>query len=343
MIRYTIRRLLFGLVVLLSVTFAVFLLTGPVIHWRQHLDLARAYAGKNPSAPQIQAASELLGLDQPYYVQFGRTVRRIVLGPSAEEKARLCPGSTAEECKQLVGHFGRSFQKTRSVDQLLKERFPATFSLALVAAVMWLTMGVAVGVLSAIRPRSLFDRGSTAIVLIGQSLPVYYFGLLGLYFLAYKVKIFPLGGYVEFDASDPWPWLSHLLLPGITLAFQFAAIYVRMTRASVLGALSEDYVRTARAKGAPERRVLVNHALRNALLPIVTIFGLDLGTLLGGAILTEYTFGIPGIGRLTVESARSFDIPLIAGVVLFAAMLIVIANIVVDLLYAVIDPRIRLA
>ncbi len=343
MIRYTIRRLLFGILVLLSVTFAVFLLTGPVLHWRQNIDLARAYAGKNPSAPQIQAASELLGLDQPYYVQFGRTVRRLVLGPSTEEKARLCPGSTAEECKQLVGHFGRSFQKTRSVDLLLKDRFPATFSLALVAAIMWLTMGVAVGVLSAIRPRSLFDRGSTAFVLIGQSLPVYYFGLLGLFFFAYKLKIFPLGGYVPFDASNPWPWLSHLLLPGITLAFQFAAIYVRMTRASVLGALSEDYVRTARAKGASERRVLVHHALRNALLPIVTIFGLDLGTLLGGAILTEYTFGIPGIGRLTVEAARSFDIPLIAGVVLFSAMAIVIANIVVDLLYAVIDPRIRLA
>ena len=343
MIRYTIRRLLFGLVVLLSVTFAVFLLTGPIIQWRQHLDLARVYAGKNPSAPQIQAASELLGLDQPYYVQFGRTVRRLVLGPSAEEKARLCPGSTAEECKNLVGHFGRSFLKTRSVDKLLMERFPATFSLAMVAAIMWLTIGVAVGVLSAVRPRSLFDRGSTAIVLLGQSLPVYYFGLLGLFFLSYKLKIFPLGGYVEFDASNPWPWLSHLLLPGITLAFQFAAIYVRMTRASVLGALSEDYVRTARAKGASERRVLVNHALRNALLPIVTIFGLDLGTLLGGAILTEYTFGIPGIGRLTVEAARSFDIPLIAGVVLFAAIAIVIANIVVDLLYAVIDPRIRLA
>jgi peptide/nickel transport system permease protein len=343
MIRYTIRRLLFGIVVLLSVTFAVFLLTGPVLHWRQNIDLARAYAGKNPSAPQIQAASELLGLDQPYYVQFGRTVRRLVLGPSAEEKRRLCPGSTASECQQLVGHFGRSFQKTRSVDKLLEDRFPATLSLAAVAAVMWLTIGVAVGVLSAVRPRSLFDRASTGIVLIGQSLPVYYFGLLGLFFLAYKLRIFPLGGYVQFSASNPWPWLSHLLLPGITLAFQFAAIYVRMTRASVLGALSEDYVRTARAKGAGETRVLVRHALRNALLPIVTIFGLDLGTLLGGAILTEYTFGIPGIGRLTVEAARSFDIPLIAGVVLFAALLIVLANIVVDLLYAVIDPRIRLA
>jgi peptide/nickel transport system permease protein len=343
MIRYTIRRLLFGILVLLSVTFAVFLLTGPVLQWRQNIELARAYAGKNPSAPQIQAAKELLGLDKPYYVQFGRTVRRLVLGPSKDEKARLCPGSSDAECSQLVGHFGRSFQKTRSVDKLLMDRFPATLSLAAVAAIMWLTIGVTVGTLSAVRPRSLFDRGSTAIVLVGQSLPVYYFGLLGLFFLAYKLKIFPLGGYVQFSASNPWPWLSHLLLPGITLAFQFAAIYVRMTRASVLGALSEDYVRTARAKGAPERRVLVNHALRNALLPIVTIFGLDLGTLLGGAILTEYTFGIPGIGRLTVEAARSFDIPLISGVVLFAALAIVMANIIVDLLYAVIDPRIRLA
>jgi peptide/nickel transport system permease protein len=343
MIRYTIRRLLFGILVLISVTFAVFLLTGPVLQWRQNIELARAYAGKNPSAPQIQAAKELLGLDKPYYVQFANTVRRLVLGPSSDEKARLCPGASDAECANLVGHFGRSFQKTRSVDKLLMDRAPATFSLAAVAAIMWLTIGVAVGVLSAVRPRSLFDRGSTAIVLVGQSLPVYYFGLLGLFFVAYKLKIFPLGGYVAFSASNPWPWLSHLLLPGITLAFQFAAIYVRMTRSSVLGALSEDYVRTARAKGAGERRVLVNHALRNALLPIVTIFGLDLGTLLGGAILTEYTFGIPGIGRLTVEAARSFDIPLISGVVLFAALAIVLANIIVDLLYAVIDPRIRLA
>jgi len=148
---------------------------------------------------------------------------------------------------------------------------------------------------------------------------------------------------VPFSAGNPWPWFSHLALPAAVLAFQFAAIYARMTRASVLGALSEDYVRTARAKGAPERRVLVNHALRNALLPIVTIFGLDLGLLLGGAVLTEYTFGIPGLGRLSVESARAFDIPLISGVVLFSAFVIVIANILVDLLYAVIDPRIRLA
>jgi ABC-type dipeptide/oligopeptide/nickel transport system permease component len=343
MLRYTIRRLLFGLVVILTVTFAVFALTGPVLTWRLHIDLARAYAGKNPSPEQVDQASKLLGLDQPFYVQYLIALRRLALGPSADEKARLCPGSTDAECSKLIGHFGRSFLKARSVDSILADRAGATISLALVAAVMWLTVGVAVGVLSAIRPRSLFDRTATGIVLIGQALPVYYFGLLALYFFTFKVRVFPQGGYIPFSASDPWPWFSHLLLPGMVLALSFAAIYARMTRANMLGALSEDYVRTARAKGASERRVLMRHALRNALLPIVTIFGLDLGTLLGGAILTEYTFGISGLGRLTVESARSFDIPLIAGVVLFAAIAIVIANIVVDLLYAVIDPRIRLA
>jgi peptide/nickel transport system permease protein len=355
MIRYTIRRLLFGIVVLLSVTFAVFLLTGPVLHWRQHINLARAYAGKNPSAPQIQAASQLLGLDQPYYIQFERTVRRLVLGPSAEEKRRLCPGSTAAECSQLVGHFGRSFQKTRSVDKLLEDRAPATFSLAAVAAVMWLSIGVAVGVLSAVRPRSLFDRGSTGIVLIGQSLPVYYFGLLSLYLLAYlpnsdkfiewfgfRVDIFPIGGYVGLDWGNPWPWVHHLILPGCTLALQFAALYVRMIRSNMLGTMSEDYIRTARAKGAPESRVVLRHGLRNALLPIVTMFGMDIGILLGGAILTEFTFGLPGVGELVVTSAGSLDVPLVAGVVLFGALAIVMFNLAVDLLYAVLDPRIRL-
>ena len=342
MIRYTIRRLLFGVLVLLAVTFAVFLLTGPVLHWRQNIDLARAYAGKNPSAPQIQAARELLGLDKPYYVQFGNEVRRLILGPSQEEKDRLCPGSTDEECKSIVGHFGRSFQKTRAVDGLLMDRFGATFSLAIVAAVMWLTLGVGVGILSAVRARSVFDRSSTAIVLIGQSLPVYYIGLLALYFLSYKIQIFPLGGYVPFSAGNPWPWFSHLALPAMVLAFQFAAIYARMTRASVLGALSEDYVRTARAKGAPERRVLVNHALRNALLPIVTIFGLDLGLLLGGAVLTESTFSLPGLGKYAIDAINDQDLPPVMGVTLFAALFIVVANLIVDIVYGVIDPRVRL-
>jgi peptide/nickel transport system permease protein len=343
MIRYTIRRLLWGVLVLLAVTMSVFILTGPVLQHGTKDAIARIYAGKAPTAQQIEDVKKLLGLDKPYYVQYGIMLRRLVLGPSADEKARLCPGSTEEECKRLVGHLGRSFRKQRSVDDLIWDRFPATASLAVSAALVWMLISIPIGVLSAVRSRSFFDRVTMVFVLIGQSLPVYYFGLLALYFLAYKWPIFPLGGYVEFDITDPWPWAYHLILPAGTLALQFAALYVRMVRGNMLTAMSEDYVRTARAKGAGSARVITRHALRNAVLPIVTMFGLDLGGLLGGAVLTEATFGIQGIGSLSITAALSQDIPLVSGIVLFAAALIVLANIFVDLFYAVIDPRIRLS
>jgi len=344
MIRYTIRRLLWGVLVVLAVTFCVFLLAGPVLSWKNpSITPARLYAGKNPSPQQIQQVSQLLGLDKPYYIQYLYSLRRLVMGPSSDEKARICVGATAAQCSEQIGRLGRSFQKQLSVDSLIKERFPATLSLSLVAAFMWLVISIPIGVLSAIRSRSFFDRTTMVTVLVGQALPVYYFGLLALYFLAYKWPIFPLGGYVPFDASDPWPWFSHLLLPAMVLALSFAALYVRMVRSSMLTNMGEDYVRTARAKGAKEGRVIRRHALRNALLPIVTMFGLDLGLLLGGAILTEYTFGIQGLGTLSVEAANALDIPLMAGIVLFAALVIVIANIIVDLFYAVVDPRIRLS
>jgi peptide/nickel transport system permease protein len=180
-------------------------------------------------------------------------------------------------------------------------------------------------------------------VLVGQSLPIYYIGLLALYFFAFQRDIFPQTGYEEFDITNPWPWLYHLLLPGMVLALQFTALYVRLIRGSMLDAMGEDYVRTARAKGASERRTIARHGFRNAMLPVVTIFGLDLGILLGGAILTEATFGLQGIGTLSVSAATGLDVPLVAGIVLFAAMMIVVANIVVDLAYAFVDPRIRLS
>jgi peptide/nickel transport system permease protein len=343
MIRYTIRRLLWGIVVILAVTFSVFLLAGPVLSWKNPgITPARLYAGKNPTPQAIQQVSQLLGLDKPFYVQYVYSVRRLVLGPSADEKARLCPGATASECSQLVGRLGRSFQKQRSVDTLILDRFPATLSLSLMAAFMWMVLSIPIGVLSAIKSRSFFDRSTMVTILVGQSLPVYYFGLLALYFFAYKIPIFPLGGYVPLDLSNPWPWFSHLVLPASILALTFAALYVRMVRGSMLTAMSEDYVRTARAKGAKEGRVITRHALRNAVLPIVTMFGLDLGLLLGGALLVEATFGIQGIGKLTIDAATAFDVPLLTGLVMFAALLIVVANILVDLFYAVVDPRIRL-
>jgi peptide/nickel transport system permease protein len=342
-IRYTIRRVLWGLLVVLAVTFSVFLLAGPVLTWKSNITPARLYAGKSPTPQQIQIVSETLGLDKPYYVQYWVMVQRLILGPSASEKARLCPGLTDAECSKLDGRLGRSFQENTSVSALILDRFPATLSLTLVAVVIWLSLALVTGIVSAVRPRSLFDRSAMVFVLIGQSLPVYYFGLLALYFFAFKWPIFPLGGYVSFSITDPWPWLYHLILPGATLALQFAALYTRMIRGNVMGAMGEDYVRTARAKGAPERRILRRHALRNALLPIVTMLGLDIGILLGGAILTESTFGIQGLGELTIQAANTLDIPLLAGIVMFAGIAIVIANIIVDLTYAVVDPRIRLA
>jgi peptide/nickel transport system permease protein len=326
----------------LAVTLAVFVLFGPVLQWKRDIEPARIYAGKSPSAEEIDRVSEILGLDKPFYEQYGIMLRRLVLGPSQEDKERLCPNSTPEECDELVGHLGQSFEKRRSVDKLILDRLSVTFSLALVGAVIWMAISIPVGVLSAIRPRSFFDRITVVFILIGQSLPVYYFGLVALYFFAYTNKIFPPGGYETFSWTNPWPWLSHLLLPGMVLALQFTALYARLVRGGMLDALGEDYVRTARAKGASEGRVIVRHALRNALLPIVTLFGLDLGILLGGAILTEATFGLQGIGTLSVDAANRFDVPTTAGVVLFAAVCIVVANIVVDLLLAVVDPRIRL-
>ncbi|MGI9116478.1 MAG: ABC transporter permease [Gaiellales bacterium] len=342
MVRFLIRRILGGAFVVLVVTLAVFVLFGPVLRWHSNISPARLYAGKNPSPEQIQRVSALLGLDKPYYVQYGITLRRLVLGPTQEERERVCPGSTAAECDRLLGRFGSSFAKQVSVDRLIWDAFPVTVSLTMLAALMWLLMAIPIGIYSAIRPRSLFDRVTIVFVLIGQSLPVYYFGLLALYFLSYKYGLFPLSGYEPFSFTDPWPWLYHLLLPAFVLALQFAAIYARITRSQMLDQLSEDYVRTARAKGAAEPRIVIRHAFRNAMLPIVTMFGLDLGLLLGGAILIEVTFGLQGLGALAVDAAKRLDVPTTAGIVLFSAIIIVVANIIVDVVNASLDPRIRL-
>ena len=342
MTRFLIRRILGGIVVILLVTLAVFVLFGPVMSWKYDISPARLYAGKAPTQKDIEQVEATLGLNKPFYVQYAYSLRRLVLGPSDEEKARLCPGSTEAECAELIGRFGRSFEKRRSVDTLIKEAFPVTLSLSLLAAVIWMAVSIPVGVLSALRPRSIGDRVTTVLVLIAQSLPVYYFGLLALYFLAFKLGIFPLGGYEPFSLSNPWPWFSHLILPASVLALQFAALYVRLMRSQMLDVMGEDYIRTARAKGASQRRVVWRHGVRNAILPIVTIFGLDLGLLLGGAVLTEVTFGLQGLGKLAVSAANRLDVPTTAGVVLFSAILIVVANIVVDVVRALLDPRVRL-
>ncbi|MFM9124786.1 MAG: ABC transporter permease [Actinomycetota bacterium] len=340
--RFLLRRAIGGILVIRIVTLAVFALFGPGLRAASDISPARLYAGKNPSPEDIAQVERLLGLDRPFYVQYGYALRRLVLGPSADEKARLCPGATATECEELVGRFGRSFEKRRSVDSLIKEAFPVTLSLTLMAALIWMAVSIPIGVLAATRPRSILDRATTIFVLLAQSFPVYYIGLLALFFLAFTIPIFPLGGYEPFSLSNPWPWFSNIILPASILALQFAALYARLMRSQMLDVLGEDSMRSARAQGAPRRRAVWRHGVRNAILPIVTIFGLDLGLLLGGAVLTEVTFGLQGLGDLAVTAAFRFDVPTTAGVVLFSAILIVVANIAVDVVHALLDPRIRL-
>src|SRR2546429_2027403 len=217
---------------------------------------------------------------------------------------------------------------------------PVTVSLAFGAAILWLFFGITIGVISALRRGTLFDRFSMGLALAGVSLPIFFTGLLSLALFSYKWPIFPNVTFVPFT-QNPALWARNLVLPWVTLAFLYAALYARLTRAGMLETMSEDYIRTARAKGLPERKVIVKHGLRAALTPIVTIFGMDLGLLLGGAIITEVTFSMHCLGLLTVEAVQNQDLPEILGVTMLAAFFIVLANLVVDILYAFVDPRVR--
>nr|WP_269329234.1 ABC transporter permease [Kineosporia babensis] len=222
------------------------------------------------------------------------------------------------------------------------DRLPVTLSLAAGAAVVWVLVGVGVGVLSALRRGTVFDRAAMAVALAGVSLPVFFTGLLALSVFSYTLDIFPPGGSFTPITENPFDWAYSLVLPWVTLAFLYAAGYARLTRAGMLETMNEDYIRTARAKGLAERTVVLKHALRSTLTPVLTIFGLDLGLLIGGAILTESTFSLPGLGTYTVQAISSNDLPKVLGVTMLAATFVVIANLVVDILYAVIDPRVRL-
>ncbi len=354
MIRYAIRRFLWGLLTLFVLLLATFVIFGPVLQGQKGVSAANTICGDKCSPERVHDITIFLGLDRPWYAQFGTYVERLVLGPSADEMARMCPQNN-KATTDCVGRLGQSFKDQRSVDVVIGETFPTTLSLAIVSVIVWLVVSFAAGILSALRRGSLFDRMTMVVVLWGQALPIYYFGLLALWLLAFlpnsaqfeswfgfRVELFPIGNYEPLELSNPWPWFWHLILPAGTLALQFAALYTRMIRSGMLTALGEDYVRTARAKGVSPRRVVLRHAARNVLLPIVTMTGLDFGTLLGGAVLTETTFGLPGLGRQAIIAVGNLDVPMTSGIVLFAGAAIILANIVVDLLYATLDPRIRL-
>jgi peptide/nickel transport system permease protein len=316
--KYIIRRLLWVIVLLLVVSLITFI----IFYLFPSADPAALRAGHQPSPQLIEAIRHRFGLDKPWYVQYFNYMKALV----------------------LHFDFGYSYQNDIAVKTQIFSRLPATISLALGAAVVWLVAGVAVGLVSAIKPRSRFDRAAMGAALVAISAPVFWLGLLALYLFASDIGKFPIlpgqGSYVPLS-QDPAKWFTSLLMPWLVLAASFAAIYARLLRSNLIETMSEDYIRTARAKGLSERRVIVRHGLRSAITPIVTLAGIDIGVLLGGAILTETVFNIPGIGRLVYDSIVNSDLPMIQGTVLLGAFFILILNLIVDIVYAFIDPRVR--
>jgi peptide/nickel transport system permease protein len=319
MLQYLIRRVLWAMVLFVAVTFVTY-----VIFFLVPAHPERGVAGRNAGPEDIARAAHFIGVDQPVYVQYLRFLKRLVIDHS----------------------LGFSFATRQQENDIILAAAPVTFSLVIGGAILWLAISVPIGVLSALRPKSLMDRSSTVAVLIGISLHPVFIGLVFAYFFGYKLGWFPISGYCDLfgesaQCGGPVDWFHHLVLPWTTFAILFAAFYVRFVRSSVLDTVNEDYVRTARAKGAPERTVIVKHVLRNALLPVVTILALDVSVALGGAIFTESVYGLPGLGLITRQALDNYDLPTIQAVVVFATLVIIVISLVIDLLYAVIDPRIR--
>jgi peptide/nickel transport system permease protein len=319
MVRFLLRRVVFGVVVMWLVATTVFIMYFIAPH-----DVARTLAGRQASEATIAAIRHNLGLDRPVIAQYGSFLWRA-----------------------LHGDFGYSYTNAEPVTSLISNGLPVTASLVIGGAVLWLFMGVGIGVVAATRPRSMMDRTATGFSLFFYSMPTFLLGevlLLLLFFRLHLIGIdwFPGAGYTPL-LQDPVEWARHLLLPWFTIALVTAATYVRLTRGSMLDVLGEDYIRTARAKGLSRRRVIYRHGLRAGLTPVVTQFGIDVGTLLGGAIVTENVFGLPGLGELAISALSKQDLPTVIGLVLLASAFVVIANIVVDILYSVLDARVRVS
>ncbi len=322
------------LIVVSMLTFSIFFL---VPRWAgiSPDTLASRYVGKSADATQIHNMAVKLGFTDPLYVQYWRFFKGIFVG------ANYNTGPTIVRCDAPC--FGYSFTQQNPVWPDLLNRLPVTMSLAIGAAVVWLAAGIGTGVVSALKKGSVFDRAAMGFALAGVSLPIFFTGLLSLSIFSYQLHWTAPGGSFESFFDNPSWWAYDLILPWVTLALLYAAGYARLTRAGMLETMGEDFVRTARAKGLSERTVVTKHAMRATLTPIVTIFGLDLGLLLGGAILTESVYSLPGLGLYARIALKNQDLPQLLGVTLFGAFFIVMANLIVDLLYAVIDPRVRLA
>jgi peptide/nickel transport system permease protein len=320
LIRYLIRRLLWACLLFVVVTIVAY-----VLFFIIPANPAKLSCGQRATERCIKNAEKTLGLDKPIFVQYEKFLERLVVHQN----------------------LGKSFTTRQSVNTIVANAAPVTASLVFGAAILWMLIALPVGILSALKPRSLLDRTAMVFVLIGISAHPVWIGLILAYVVGFKLGWTPITGYCDFinpatDCGGPVQWAYHLILPWITFAVLFAALYVRMIRANVMEASNEDYVRTARAKGAPEHVVIRSHILRNALLPVVTMLGMDIGVALGGAIFTETIFSLPGLGQTLLNSIQTFDLSVTQGIVVFATLAIIVCNLIIDLLYAVIDPRIRL-
>jgi peptide/nickel transport system permease protein len=314
---FLLRRVAWGALVVWLVATLVF-----VMYFAVPRDVARLIAGRQASEETLAAVRARLSLDQPIIVQYGRFIGRLARGD-----------------------LGQSFNTQEPVLSIVARDLPVSASLALGGAALWLLMGVGAGVLAATRPRSRIDRSVTAIALFFYSMPTFLVGQMLLYLLFFQMyragfEFFPPGSYVPFTES-PLQWARFLILPWFTIALVTGAAYARLTRGAMLDALGEDYIRTARSKGISEQRVVLHHALRSSLTPVVAQFGIDLGTLMGGAIVTEVVFGLPGLGREVVQAILKQDLPVIIGVTILSCAMVVAANLLVDICHALLDPRVR--
>jgi peptide/nickel transport system permease protein len=321
MVAFIIRRLLWMVVLLLVISALTFL----IFYELPSADPALLRAGRQPTPELVASIRQTLGLDEPVYVQY------------------------AKYLEKLVFHFdfGYSYQNNVPVREQILDRIPATLSLAVGGMICWLLIGLPIGIFAALRAGRLPDKLAMGLALVAISAPVYWLGLVSLYLFSEELGKVPLlpgqGAYPSQGNvfSDPGTVLPALIMPCLVLSASFAAIYARFLRGNLMEVMSEDYVRTARAKGLRERRVVYRHGVRSAITPIVTILGLDLGILLGGAILTETVFNIPGVGRLAFDAIQKSDLPTVQGTVLMGAFFIILLNLIVDVVYAFLDPRVR--
>jgi peptide/nickel transport system permease protein len=319
MLRYAIRRFLWVFLVVLLITFVTYL----IFFKLPAGDPAIRFAGKAPTKETIAEVRKQFGLDQPWFMQYGRFVRNLVLGDEYG-----WPG------------FSFSYNTRSPIRDEVFSRTMVTFQLALGGAIIWLLIGIPIGVVSALYRRRWPDRMAMGFALFGVSAPVFWLGLMALYIFWHQLDVLPGTGYVPFS-ENPAEWFTHMILPWTVLSLLFAAFYARMIRGNLIETMGEDYIRTARAKGLSERKVIFKHGLRSSLTPVVTMFGIDFGLLLGGAVITETVFNLPGLGQYAVRSIGDRDLPAVVAVTVFAAFFVTFFNFLVDLAYAYLDPRVR--